>query len=212
VIVAVTGTGTGIGKTYVACAMLRALRERGTRAIGYKPVESGVGTDITDEQLLREASEPLPDGVRTIRLATPLAPNVAARREGVTIDPEAIVAALAVLAARYEVVLLELAGGLFSPLTDDIDNAALLLRLANPKIVVVAPDRLGVLHDVAATVRAARAAPLAIHAIVLSAPAVTDDSTGSNANELARLGIPIASWPRAQPGDARTLVDLMLGA
>jgi dethiobiotin synthase len=86
VIVAVTGTGTGVGKTHLACALVGGLRDRGVRAVGWKPVESGVveGATDTDEALLRVASGC--DVAPTLRLRAPLSPHLAARREGRVID------------------------------------------------------------------------------------------------------------------------------
>jgi dethiobiotin synthetase len=189
VIVAVTGTGTGIGKTHVACALLGALRDRGVRAVGYKPVESGVdpGAPETDEALLRAASGGTV-AAPTLRLRAPLSPHLAARREGKVIDGARIRATLAALPALYEVVVLELAGGLCSPFDERIDNVDVLSAFA-PRTILVAPDRLGVLHDVSAAVRAAAAVELDLHAITLVAPAAPDDSTTTNAAEIPRTPV-----------------------
>src|SRR5262245_58191583 len=85
-IIAVTGTGTGIGKTHVACALIGALRDRGVRAVGWKPVESGVtGAEGEDELALRTASGG-DIAAPTIRLRAAVAPNVAARAEGIALD------------------------------------------------------------------------------------------------------------------------------
>jgi len=181
VIIAVTGTGTGVGKTHLACALVGGLLDRGTRAIGWKPVESGVdGAAGADEALLREAS-----GIATptIRLRAPLSPHLAARHEGIELDAAALRETLAELAARWEVVVVELAGGLFSPFDDRIDIAEWLGAI-DARVLVVAPDRLGVLHDVTAVVRASASVGLALHAIVLAPPALPDASTGTNLDEL----------------------------
>jgi dethiobiotin synthetase len=74
------------------------------------------------------------------------------------------------------------------------------------KTLLVAPDRLGVLHDVRATLLAARHVGLSLDAVVLSAPATPDASTGRNGAELSRLGIvPVAAeFPRGAPDDEET--------
>src|SRR5438128_1427100 len=84
----VTGTDTGVGKTFVACALATALRERGRRVAVMKPVETGVEGKPTDALALRAAAaDPAPLGdICPYRLRAPLAPAVAARLEGVTID------------------------------------------------------------------------------------------------------------------------------
>src|SRR6187549_3196197 len=146
-IVAIVGTGTGVGKTHVAAALLRHLRASGQRALGWKPVESGVplGAEGEDERALREAC-----GVsaKTLRLTAPLSPHLAARRQGLTLDPTPLLAELAELAAAWPIVVLELAGGWFSPFDDHLDNAEWLAALpqalrAQLAPILVAPDRLG---------------------------------------------------------------------
>lgn len=215
-ILCIVGTGTGVGKTHVAAALLRQLRAGGAQAVGWKPVESGVGEggagqqgdgEGEDERALHQAT-----GVHCptlLRLRAPISPHLAARRQGACIDGAAIERRLEELAARWPLVVLELAGGWFSPFDDARDNADWLCALpealrARLRPVLVAPDRLGVLHDVSAAVRAAanlRPAPLAPLAVVLSAPAQGDDASGSNAAELAERGptrgLPVLSLPRA---------------
>ena len=75
---------------------------------------------------------------------------------------------------------------------DELVNADVAQLLQPDRMLLVAPDRLGVLHDVLATLRAAAAIPLRIDGIVLVEPAQPDSSTGSNADELQRLqGVPV---------------------
>src|SRR5262245_10278714 len=88
----VTGTDTGVGKTFVACALAHALRAAGRRVGVVKPVETGVDGEPEDARRLALAADdrsPL-DDVCPYRLRAPLAPAVAAEREGVTIDVERI--------------------------------------------------------------------------------------------------------------------------
>lgn len=217
-IICIVGTGTGVGKTHVAAALLRQLRAGGALAVGWKPVESGVAEggagrqregerEGEDELALHQAT-----GVHCptlLRLREPISPHLAARRQGARIDGAAIERRLEELSARWPLVVLELAGGWFSPFDDARDNADWLAALpaalrARLRLVLVAPDRLGVLHDVSAVVRAAaslRPAPLAPLAVALSAPAQGDDASGSNAAELTgrgpTRGLPVLSLPRA---------------
>jgi dethiobiotin synthetase len=204
VIVAVTGTGTGIGKTHLACALVGGLRDRDVRAVGWKPVESGVATDPrdSDEALLRASSgeQPIPP---TLRLRAAVSPHLAARLEGKTIDRSAIRGSLDALASRHDVIVLELAGGLCSPFDDEIDNIDFLAAL-QPRTILVASDRLGVLHDVSAALRAARAVSLHVHAVALVAPETADESTGSNALEIrARHAVALLEVPRAPIAELR---------
>jgi len=98
-----------------------------------------------------------------------------------------IIHRIAELRRRSFGVLIELAGGLFTPLTLRTRNADLLVKLDPTAIVAVAPDRLGVLHDVGALVAGAAYVGIRISGLVLSAPARGDRSTGTNANEIELL-------------------------
>src|SRR5207247_10829830 len=84
----VTGTDTGVGKTFVACALATALRQRGRRVAVMKPVETGVEGEPADALALRAAAaDPAPLGdTCPYRLRAPLAPAVAARLEDGTTD------------------------------------------------------------------------------------------------------------------------------
>jgi len=215
-IYAITGTGTGIGKTHVACALIGALAAAGRRVVGWKPVESGV-PDVAvpgaDEAALREASAG--EGATTVRLVDPVSPHLAARRMGISIDPSSFVTTLEALVAAHEDVVVELAGGLYSPMTDRLTNADWLAALATPvRVVLVAPDRLGVLHDVGVAARAMAHDEIALHAVVLSAPAHPDDATGTNAAELVPrpelAGVMVLAVPRAPVGDLVSLVTSLL--
>jgi dethiobiotin synthetase len=200
-LVVVSGTGTEIGKTHLAEALLLAWRAGGVRAAGVKPVESGVtGDALTDARRLQRASafhvKPSP-----YVFADPISPHLAARREGVVIRPEAIAAWLADLRPRADVLLVELPGGLFSPLGEGLLNAGLAAVLHPDRLLLVAPDRLGVIHDVVAATRAAAGVPLSIDAVALVPPERTDASTTTNAGELARfIACPVfPPGPRAAP-------------
>src|SRR5262249_58572116 len=103
----VTGPDTAVGKPFVACALAHALRRRGMRVAVAKPVETGVEGEPEDACRLRAAAAdpaPLTD-VCPYRLRAPLAPAVAARREGLTIDGDRIVAPLHPRAAQADVLL-----------------------------------------------------------------------------------------------------------
>ena len=86
----VTGTDTNVGKTFVSCALIAALRARGRRVAVMKPVETGVRETPEDALALQAAAaDPAPlDAVCPVRLRAPLAPSVAARLEGIRLDPD----------------------------------------------------------------------------------------------------------------------------
>jgi dethiobiotin synthetase len=199
-LVLVTGTGTGIGKTHLGEAILRAL-PRDVRAIGLKPVESGVEEGVlSDAERLARAST---FHVQHFRLAlrTPVAPTVAARLEGVVIDAERLRGEIARVRALADLALVELPGGLFSPFVDRTLNIDFGAALAPDATLLVAPDRLGVIHDVMAAVAAARARAFHVTCLALVAPDKPDASSGTNAAEIGSLlpDLPLVAVPRGSP-------------
>jgi dethiobiotin synthetase len=202
-LVLVTGTGTEIGKTHFSDALLRAFTALGVRAAGLKPVESGVteGADTDAARLARASAFHVKHPAYSF--PQPVSPHLAARADGRTIDLDRVRDWVDTARGDADLTLVELAGGLFSPLTDELLNADLARRLQPEAILLVAPDRLGVLHDVVATSRAARAEGLVLKGTVLVTPAAPDASTGRNAPELPLLtGLPVlAVLPRAPAPD-----------
>jgi dethiobiotin synthetase len=186
----VTGTDTGVGKTEVACALLRIARAEGIDAVGMKPAQSGATAgEPTDAERLLEASdqvEPL-EAICPYVLGAPVAPAVAARLEGREVSLARIVDAARVLAARHAALIVEGAGGLLVPLTERETYADLAAALALP-VLVVGRAGLGTINHTALTVEALRRRGVAIAGIVLNRTAPQDDpSVPHNAGEIARL-------------------------
>ncbi len=209
-LVLVSGTGTGIGKTHVACALVRVWGEL-RQVIGYKPVETGVPPQANalgeDAAALAKASTfHVKHDLFHETFEPPLSPHLAARQAARPVDVARIARQVADLRRLAQGVVVELAGGLFSPLTDAMVNAELAKLLDPDALFLVAPDRIGVLHDVGAALRAARAERLAVSGVVLSAPAEPDPSTGTNEAELERVvGVRVLSrFPRAAPLSGET--------
>jgi dethiobiotin synthetase len=170
----VTGTDTGVGKTLVTGAIARALRAGGRTVEVFKPVASGCRR--TREGLVSEDAEFLAacsDSRRTlaqitpVRYAAPLAPNVAAAREGRPVDLEAIFEEYRRLAGAAEVVLVEGVGGLLCPLSDDF-WVIHLARMMQLPLVVVARAGLGTINHTLLTVHAARSAGLRVAGVVVN--------------------------------------------
>jgi dethiobiotin synthetase len=200
--VLLVGTGTDVGKTHVTCALGAFARAERVRVTAYKPVATGVVAEAEDAALHARATG-RPYVAPTFAYRRPVSPHLAAREEHRPVELDPIVARAADLARDADLLLIETAGGLFSPIDDRRTVADLARALAPDAIVLVAADRLGVLHDVRSTRLAAEAAGLPRMRVVVSAPPVPDDSTGGNAGELDRLGLgPVAAvFPRA-PFDA----------
>lgn len=206
----VTATDTGVGKTEVACALLAEARARGLDAVGMKPAQSGaVPGERSDAERLRDACgavEPL-EAICPYSLAAPLAPAVAARVEGKEISFARVLDAARALAARHAAIVVEGAGGLLVPLTEEKTYADLAAALALP-VVVVARAGLGTVNHTALTVEALRRRDLPIAGIVLNRTAPEDDpSVPHNSAEIARLtGItPAAVLPFVRDIDGRAI-------
>ena len=212
----VVGTGTDVGKTHVSACLLAHARTAGIRAAAYKPIATGVTDHCEDADRLAGALGIAPSPP-TYAFREPVSPHRAAREEHRAIDLHVISDRALGMAARVDLLLVETAGGLFSPLADrtaSTDDQARplfdpafrapsnidLVRALFPAVVLlVAPDRLGVLHDVSACLYAASAVGLVVSNIVLSQPAVSDSSTGTNAHEIEQIGLgrPLGVFPRA---------------
>ena len=186
----VTGTDTGVGKTAVAVAIVRSLRQNtrqtGLRVGVYKPVASGWKPDDAGGDALRlwaAAGRPLsPQAVCPQSFAAPISPPRSARAEGRCIDEQLLRDGFEVWRRASDMVIVEGAGGLFSPLADTTLNADLARDLDLP-LVVVDTGRLGAIGRTLATVRAARAEGLRVGAVVISHvepmqyPPADDDQT-----------------------------------
>lgn len=156
----VTGTDTGIGKTLASCTLLHALRARGLRAVGMKPLASGCedtpeGLRNEDALALQAASDPRPAyaDVNPFALPAPLAPEIAAREAGIAVDLAPILAAHARLAAQADVVVVEGVGGWAAPLAPALMQADLVRALDVPVVLVVGL-RLGCLNHAILSARA----------------------------------------------------------
>lgn len=185
----ITGTDTGVGKTTVACGLAAALAVGGLRVGVFKPAETGclvgadgqcVGDDARRLQFFARSAAPAGD-VCPYALPEPLAPALAARRAGVRIAVETIVAAYARIAAAHDVTLVEGAGGLLVPLTDSLTFADLAVRLRLPVVLVVA-SRLGAINHALLTVRGARALGLSVLGYIVNFPVPADDDLAARTN------------------------------
>ena len=188
--IVVVGTGTGIGKTHLSVALLTALTRAGHPACGLKPVESGVppGQIGPDAAALEAAGMFHVKHPAPYALVDPVSPHLAARRMGITVDLTRVRSWIDTHTADWLVV--ETAGALLSPVSPTATNLDLARAVAADAWLLVGVDRLGVLHEVSACCLALRtlgAPPTPV--VVLQSPPTPDDSTGTNATELATLGI-----------------------
>lgn len=210
----ITGTDTDVGKTFVASAIVRELRDAGVRVGVYKPAASGA--DHTPQGLVSQDARSLWEAAgRPLTLAdvcpqvfaAPLAPHLAARAEGRTLDAELLRTGLARWTDACDLVVVEGAGGLLSPLGDEL-VADLAVEFGYPAILVAA-DRIGVIHQTLAALAGATAYGVHVAGIVLnSLPRDHGDlSRATNPSELARhTSTPLLAQVREQGGFDR-IVD-----
>jgi dethiobiotin synthetase len=156
----IAGTDTGIGKTFVACALLRALRAAGLRATGMKPVASGCvatrdGLRNDDALALIAASDPPPDyaDCNPFAFAEAVSPHIAAIKASTQVSMAPITAAHARLAAKADVVVVEGVGGWLAPLSESLLASAIAQELRLPVILVVGL-KLGCLNHAQLSARA----------------------------------------------------------
>jgi dethiobiotin synthetase len=215
----ITGTDTGVGKTHVAAMIVRALVADGHRVGFYKPAASGCRRDAVTGRLVSDDAVALweaagrPgefDRVCPQCFAAPLAPHLAAKAEGRSLDAGLLRSGVDYWRKRSHIIVVEGAGGLFSPLGVKELNIDLALEFAWP-LIIVAANRLGTIHATLATVLAARShsPALPIAGIVLNDVSVEDDlSRSSNAAELrSRLDVPLLGSVRHGATDFDSRVD-----
>jgi dethiobiotin synthetase len=204
--VVILGTGTDVGKTFVTARLAAALATSRRRVLALKPIESGVADGENGDAGRIAAAAGHEPGLSPWRFSRPVSPHLAAHELGHTIRLTDVLDWVGEQeqARRPDVTLIESAGGVLSPLGPGLTNLALAEALGPASWLVVAPDSLGVLHDLSATLRVLPRVP---EAVVLSCARPADASTGSNARELQRLGISeIAAVFGPNAGDAGALV------
>lgn len=206
----ITGTDTGVGKTLVAAAIVRHLRQQGREVRISKPVATGA--QWIDGRWLAEdtvrLAQSAADGQDLERITPwafpdPVAPPVAARRQGTMLELSTIVAAVRNRYSPGSILIVEGAGGLLCPLTENETMADLAAQLGL-RLVVVARRSLGTLNHTLLTLEAARLRGLAVAGVVISETTPPHGlAEETNVEELRRrVTVPILAVIEHQP-DAR---------
>jgi dethiobiotin synthetase len=216
----ITGTDTGVGKTRVTAALLAAAREAGLKAAGMKPVAAGAeqrdGRLVNDDALLIAAAsgQDTPyDDLNPYCLLEPLSPHIAANRANISIDVDRIVGIVRQLALAHELLLIEGAGGWYTPLGAGESMADLARALAAPVVLVVGM-RLGCLSHARLTREAIARSGLRCAGWIASGVDLRFEAAGENLATLAELlGAPplgVLPFERDSARDAPQLREALL--
>lgn len=170
----ITGTDTGVGKTYVAVGFIGAVKEKGLSVCPLKPVETGCrvkkGGLIPQDtlRLVRASGVKEPMGlVNPFRMRSPLAPSVASEVEGVAIDKKRIISSYTRMRRKYDLTVVEGAGGIMVPVRGKYLFLHLIRDLNIPLVIVVRPG-LGTINHTLLTIASAMNEKLKVLGVVIN--------------------------------------------
>jgi dethiobiotin synthetase len=205
----ITGVGTGVGKTLVTTILCYQLRDLGRSVSAFKPVVSGFVDDDPQSDpalILRSLGvSPTKAAIASVapwRFVTPLAPHLAARREGRSVALEEVARFCSEPASGPGLTrLIEGAGGVMSPICEDATCLDLIARLAVP-VVLVTGTYLGALSHTLTALAALRGRSVAVRGIVVSesADGVGLAETVESLREFGAADLPIHPLPRLPRG------------
>ena len=186
----ITGSDTDVGKTYIACEIVRQLVRQGVNVETRKPAESGcvvsaAGDLIAHDALALQQANDNRESIERIaayRFRAALAPPRAARLENREIRIEQLIEACERDQPEHRLIV-EGAGGFYSPLADNGLNADLASALQLPVIIVV-NDRIGAVNQGLMTLQAVESRQLRVAAIVLNQVEAVCDAAMDNAADL----------------------------
>jgi dethiobiotin synthetase len=181
----ITGTDTGVGKTVLTTLLTRFLRAQGVNVASLKPVCSGNRSDA--RKILAVTNDVLSlDEINPWHFRTPIAPLLAARQEKKSVNLEQVLVHIRAMQKRFDVLLIEGAGGLLSPLGENFNSRDLIVALhAMP--IILCPNRLGAVNQVLLTLEALPKNFRNKTRIILMPTEKPDAATKSNANLLAEF-------------------------
>jgi dethiobiotin synthetase len=181
----ITGTDTGVGKTVLTALLTRFLRERSVNAAAFKPICSGGRDDALALHAAMGGALTL-DEINPWHFRAAIAPSLAAKLEGKSVTLAEVVAHSHALQKRFEILLVEGAGGLLSPLGENFDSRDLMAVLrAMP--IIVAQNKLGAVNHILLTLEALPKNLRAKARVVLMSPPKPDTATRTNPGLLAEF-------------------------
>jgi len=170
----ITGTDTNVGKTYVATGIAAALGCRGVDVGVMKPVETGctrrAGRLVPRDALRLMKAAKVRDSIELVvpyRFRKPLAPSIAAEREGERINPARICDAFNILSKKHDFLIVEGAGGIMVPLTENYSYLDLAKALGLQVLIVARPG-LGTINHTLLTIAALRQRRIAIAGVIIN--------------------------------------------
>ena len=202
----ITGTDTGVGKTFATCALIAALQELGIDVAAMKPVAAGtvqsagmaMNEDVAAYQDLTHHRFPL-HLVNPYCFHEAIAPHIAAAHQGITPDLSMIHTAYNQLAERADVILVEGAGGFLVPLSEDHSMAEIPAQL-HLDVILIVGMRLGCLNHALLTAEAIRTRGLTLAGWIANTPGETMNAYDENLSTLKRLlGAPLLGELRFDP-------------
>jgi dethiobiotin synthetase len=181
----ITGTDTGVGKTVLTALLARYLHERGVRVAALKPICSGGRGDARTLYAALDGRLAL-DKINPWHFRTPIAPLLAARRERKRVKLSQVLVHIRAMQKHFDVLLIESAGGLLSPLGEKFDSRDLIAALrATP--IVVCPNRLGAVNQVLLTLASLPCDAAAKACVVLISSSRPDSSAAANMDLLGEF-------------------------
>jgi len=200
----VTGTGTEVGKTVVACTRAKAKATTGTKVTVFKPAVSGLDEPgRPDHERLRRAagSDQTDDEIAPYRYGPAVSPHLAAEMEGEEIEPARLRIAARAASDQGDFFVCEGVGGFLVPLASRYLVRDFARDLGLP-VVIAAPPGLGTINHTLLTIEAVRAAGLEVDSVVLTPwPAHPGELETSNRKTIADLGeVSVEALPRLSDG------------
>ncbi|MBI4654721.1 MAG: dethiobiotin synthase [Nitrospirae bacterium] len=170
----ITGTDTEVGKTYVVAGLITAFMKMGFKVCPMKPVETGCamkGEKLIPQDVIKliktaDTKEPI-DIISPYRFKLPLAPAVASEIEGYRIDKRRIFSAYKYLSCKYDITLVEGAGGIMAPVYKKYLFLDLIKDLNLPIIIVSRPS-LGTINHTLLTIEAVKGRGIDILGVIIN--------------------------------------------
>jgi dethiobiotin synthetase len=206
----ITGTGTEVGKTFVAASLIRHLRQLGRSVEAIKPVVSGFDPErsaTSDPGLLLQAlgfpaTLPNIERISPWRFRAPISPDAAARREGLRIDVDEVVAfCRSAIEQRQEILLIEGVGGIMVPLDEQRTILDVMMALRLP-LILVAGSYLGTISHTLTALDALFRRDMSLLAIIVSETPGATVPLEETVAAIGRFADPVIGLPRAQTGPA----------